>query len=143
MEEPCGWRVPQLLSTAAGREAEISIVKIQEIAGIHKPHSLKDFMTNQHAARRPVVNLMWDVKLTDVPATDPIMESCGARTAKPATSVPENFIGSHLARHLLQKQCEVSILDNFSPQVHGKVGGLPPDLDRNVTLHKCQEFLQR
>ena len=47
------------------------------------------------------------------------------------------FIGSHLARHLLQKQCEVSIFDNFSPQVHGKVDGLPRDLDRNVTLHRA------
>jgi len=47
------------------------------------------------------------------------------------------FIGGHLARYLLQKQCEVSILDNFCPQVHGKVGGLPSDLDRNVTLHRA------
>jgi dTDP-L-rhamnose 4-epimerase len=29
------------------------------------------------------------------------------------------FIGTHLARRLLREGCEVTILDNFNPQVHG------------------------
>lgn len=46
------------------------------------------------------------------------------------------FIGTHLARHLLRVGCEVSVLDSFSPQVHGKVRDLPPDLAGDVTLHR-------
>jgi dTDP-L-rhamnose 4-epimerase len=57
------------------------------------------------------------------------------------------FIGTHLARYLLGKDCEVSILDNFSPQVHGNVSDLPPDLARDVTLYRAdvrdKDCLQR
>lgn len=45
------------------------------------------------------------------------------------------FIGTYLARHLVREGCEVSVLDNFSPQVHGEVRYLPPDLASNVALH--------
>jgi dTDP-L-rhamnose 4-epimerase len=57
------------------------------------------------------------------------------------------FIGAHLARRLLREECEVSIVDNFNPQVHGEVRHLPPDLDANVVLHfadiRDREALQR
>jgi dTDP-L-rhamnose 4-epimerase len=45
------------------------------------------------------------------------------------------FIGNHLARRLLRENCEVSVLDSFSPQVHGSIRELPPDLATKVTLH--------
>jgi len=44
------------------------------------------------------------------------------------------FIGTHLARRLLREGCPVTILDSFSPQVHGNTRSLPPDLAGNVDL---------
>src|SRR6476660_9069740 len=38
------------------------------------------------------------------------------------------FIGARLARRLLREGCDVTILDNFTPQVHGGVQSLPGDL---------------
>jgi dTDP-L-rhamnose 4-epimerase len=47
------------------------------------------------------------------------------------------FIGSHLARRLLCERWEVSILDNFSPQVHGEIRELPADLAPSVVLYRA------
>jgi len=47
------------------------------------------------------------------------------------------FIGTHLARRLLREGFEVSILDNFSPQVHGETRELPPDMASIVTLYRA------
>jgi dTDP-L-rhamnose 4-epimerase len=44
------------------------------------------------------------------------------------------FIGKHLARRLLREACSVTILDNFSPQIHGDVTTLPADLASDVNL---------
>lgn len=44
------------------------------------------------------------------------------------------FIGTNLARRLLREGCAVTILDNFSPQIHGNMRSLPPDLAGNVEL---------
>jgi len=44
------------------------------------------------------------------------------------------FIGTHLARRLLSAHCTVSVLDNFSTQVHAGARGLPPDLAPHVRL---------
>jgi len=44
------------------------------------------------------------------------------------------FIGTHLVRRLLREGCTVTILDNFSPQVHGDNCSLPSDLRGNVDL---------
>ena len=44
------------------------------------------------------------------------------------------FIGTHLARRLLSEGQEVTILDNFSPQIHGGVQTLPKDLTGSVRL---------
>lgn len=38
------------------------------------------------------------------------------------------FIGTHLVRRLLGTGAEVSVLDNFSPQVHGDTQALASDL---------------
>lgn len=46
------------------------------------------------------------------------------------------FIGSNLARKLLSVGHEVSILDNFSPQIHGGVDELPRDLRDAVKLFR-------
>lgn len=46
------------------------------------------------------------------------------------------FIGSRLARRLLSAGYGVSILDNFSRQIHGEDGHLPPDLCGNVKLFR-------
>ena len=46
------------------------------------------------------------------------------------------FIGSRLARSLLSRHYEVSILDNFSPQIHGAQGELPLDLAGSVQLFR-------
>ena len=46
------------------------------------------------------------------------------------------FIGTHLTRKLLAENCAVSILDNFSPQVHGQSGALAPDIASKVQLFK-------
>ena len=44
------------------------------------------------------------------------------------------FIGSHLVRTLLKEGYEVSILDNFSPQIHGTDSELPADISSDVRL---------
>jgi len=44
------------------------------------------------------------------------------------------FIGTHLARRLLREGCQVTILDSFSPQVHGDQRSLPPELAGHVRL---------
>jgi len=44
------------------------------------------------------------------------------------------FIGTHLTRHLLDIGHEVTVLDNFSPQIHAGRTDLAPDLKPNVRL---------
>ncbi|HEY6837637.1 MAG TPA: SDR family NAD(P)-dependent oxidoreductase [Geobacteraceae bacterium] len=44
------------------------------------------------------------------------------------------FIGTHLARRLLREGCSVTILDSFTPQIHGENGELPADLRDEVRL---------
>jgi dTDP-L-rhamnose 4-epimerase len=46
------------------------------------------------------------------------------------------FIGSRVARSLLSRGYEISILDNFSPQIHGDREGLPADLAGSVQLFR-------
>jgi dTDP-L-rhamnose 4-epimerase len=46
------------------------------------------------------------------------------------------FIGSSLARRALHAGYEVSVLDNFSPQIHGGITELPADLRHNVRLFR-------
>jgi dTDP-L-rhamnose 4-epimerase len=60
------------------------------------------------------------------------------------------FIGSSVARKLLTVGYEVSILDNFSPQIHGDNAELPADLRNTVQLFRgdvrdlglCERALQ-
>ena len=44
------------------------------------------------------------------------------------------FIGQHLSRSLLDQNQEITIIDNFLPQVHGDLRELPVDLAKNVRL---------
>jgi dTDP-L-rhamnose 4-epimerase len=44
------------------------------------------------------------------------------------------FIGSHLAQGLLHRGHDVTVFDNFSPQIHGPFGDLPPNLRGVVEL---------
>ena len=44
------------------------------------------------------------------------------------------FIGTHLAQRLLREGLTVTILDNFSPQIHGGLQNLPADLAGHVRL---------
>jgi dTDP-L-rhamnose 4-epimerase len=44
------------------------------------------------------------------------------------------FIGTHLTRHLLGEGCEITILDNFSPQVHANNVDLAADIAPHVRL---------
>jgi dTDP-L-rhamnose 4-epimerase len=44
------------------------------------------------------------------------------------------FIGARLARRLLSEGCDVTILDNFAPQVHGGTETLPDDLASGARL---------
>lgn len=44
------------------------------------------------------------------------------------------FIGTRLARALLSRGASVTLLDNFSPQVHGSNTELPEDLSRSTRL---------
>jgi len=44
------------------------------------------------------------------------------------------FIGTNVARKLLKENCEVTILDNFSPQIHGDNKSLVSDLQGKVLL---------
>lgn len=44
------------------------------------------------------------------------------------------FIGTEVARSLLRKGHCVTLLDNFSPQIHGQNGALPVDLAPHVRL---------
>jgi len=46
------------------------------------------------------------------------------------------FIGSRVARRLLKAGYEVSILDNFNPQIHGMQSDLPEDLRTSVQLFR-------
>lgn len=46
------------------------------------------------------------------------------------------FIGSHLARHLLSQGWQVTILDNFLPQVHTDRAELDADIASQITLIK-------
>jgi dTDP-L-rhamnose 4-epimerase len=43
------------------------------------------------------------------------------------------FIGSHLARYAIEHGCDVTVLDNFSPQVHTSAE-LPGDIEGRVKL---------
>ena len=47
------------------------------------------------------------------------------------------FIGVHLVRRLLLEGCTVAVLDNFSPQVHGRNQELPRDLAGHVELYRA------
>ena len=42
------------------------------------------------------------------------------------------FVGSHTVDMLLKEGCEVVVLDNLDPQVHGEVVGPPPNLLAHV-----------
>jgi len=44
------------------------------------------------------------------------------------------FIGTNLVRRLLREGCEITVLDIFSPQVHGETQCLSSDLAGNVDL---------
>jgi dTDP-L-rhamnose 4-epimerase len=44
------------------------------------------------------------------------------------------FIGTHLTRHLLELGHRVTVLDNFSPQIHAGRAELAPDLKRHARL---------
>jgi len=44
------------------------------------------------------------------------------------------FLGTHLTRELLRRGCDITILDNFSPQIHGAQQTLAPDLRNAVQL---------
>ena len=44
------------------------------------------------------------------------------------------FIGTHLSRVLLQRGHQVTVLDNFNPQIHGTTMELPDDLRKEVKL---------
>lgn len=44
------------------------------------------------------------------------------------------FIGTHLSRLLLAGGYSITVLDNFSPQIHGGQQQLPPDLAAHVRL---------
>jgi dTDP-L-rhamnose 4-epimerase len=44
------------------------------------------------------------------------------------------FIGSNVARRLLSDGFEITILDNFLPQIHGDLNELPSDLKDRVKL---------
>lgn len=44
------------------------------------------------------------------------------------------FIGTHLARRLLKEGCQVTVLDNFNPQIHGGTQELAVDLAGKVKL---------
>jgi len=46
------------------------------------------------------------------------------------------FLGTHLARELLRRGCELTLLDNFNPQIHGAGAALPADLAAEVRLHR-------
>jgi dTDP-L-rhamnose 4-epimerase len=44
------------------------------------------------------------------------------------------FIGTRLARALVQRGDSITLLDNFSPQIHGSNTQLPPDLQSSARL---------
>jgi dTDP-L-rhamnose 4-epimerase len=44
------------------------------------------------------------------------------------------FIGSHLSKCLLKEGHDVTIFDNFSPQVHGDIKTLEPSLSKDLSL---------
>ena len=46
------------------------------------------------------------------------------------------FIGTHLVRRLLREGCSVTVLDNFTSQVHGEKQELPVDLVGHVELYR-------
>lgn len=47
------------------------------------------------------------------------------------------FIGQHLVRRLLAEGAEVTVLDNFNPQIHGSTPELPQDLHPAVRTLKA------
>jgi len=47
------------------------------------------------------------------------------------------FIGGHLVSRLLREGCTVSVLDNFSSQIHGTNRELPSDLVDHVELYRA------
>jgi len=44
------------------------------------------------------------------------------------------FLGTHVARELLRRNCEITLLDNFSPQIHGAQTEPAPDLRNHVRV---------
>src|ERR1700749_825321 len=44
------------------------------------------------------------------------------------------FIGVHLSRHLLALGHQLTVLDNFLPQVHAGNTDLPPDISPHIRL---------
>ncbi|MGH9585579.1 MAG: NAD-dependent epimerase/dehydratase family protein, partial [Acidobacteriaceae bacterium] len=58
----------------------------------------------------------------------PAKRADSGATLKALITGGAGFIGSNVARRLLSRGHEVSILDNFSPQIHGGVDELPRDL---------------
>ena len=44
------------------------------------------------------------------------------------------FIGSNIAKVLLKEGYEITILDNFSPQIHGEKNKLSEELEGRVRL---------
>lgn len=44
------------------------------------------------------------------------------------------FIGTHVVRELLRRGAEVTVFDNFSPQIHGDSQALPSDIAPHVQL---------
>lgn len=46
------------------------------------------------------------------------------------------FIGSHMVDVLLERGCDVRVLDNLEPQVHGENAGIPAYLAKNIEFMK-------